>query len=308
MQAVSYEARRRGARRALRRLAVPLAFLVPYLLFLVLFGIAPAAYGLFTAFFQSGISSATKFAGLSNWSAALSDYRFLPAIENVGAYLLVWLPILVIFAISLSLLLHARPGRLSRTLKLIYYIPGAVTGSAAALLWLFMVTPGVSPVSPLLSALHITSVTSAVSGTRLIMLLAVMGVVSNVGGWIVVVYGALDGIAPELLEAAAIDGCTSWQVARHLKMPLVRRYVVLIIISAFAAGTQVFVEPTVLSAAAPGAISPTWSVNQLAFYYATQEGRFGEAASVSILLLALGLVVALVITFGTRFYSHDVYE
>jgi multiple sugar transport system permease protein len=283
------------------------AFLIPYLIFLIIFGILPAAYGIFLSFFQSGISSATKFAGLSNWSAAVSNYLFLPAVEHVGEYLLFWLPILVILTISLSLLLHARPGRLSRVLKFTYYIPGAVTGSAAALLWLFMVTPRLSPVSPLLSALHIASVSSALSGSRLIMVLVVMGVVSSAGGWIVVLYGALDGIPPELLEAAAIDGCSAWQVARHLKMPLVRRYSILILITAFAAGTQLFVEPTVLSAAAPGVISPTWSVNQLALYYATQEGRFGEAASLSILLLAIGLVVALVITFRTHFYSHDPY-
>lgn len=299
-------ARKRG--RHSRRWVAPVLFVAPYLVFLLAFGLGPTLYGIYTSFTQSAASGATEFAGFSQWTAVFTDFRLPSAVDDVGKYLLFWLPTLVVLSLTLSLLLHARPGKLSNTFKLIYYLPGAVTGSAAALLWLFMVSPQFSPVGALLRAFGITSVTDAVSGSRLVALLVVMGLVSNVGGWVVVVYGAMSSIPSELLESAAIDGCSSWQLSRHLKLPLVRRYVILILISAFAAGTQLFVEPTVLSTGAPGEISPTWSINQLSFYYATQESRFGEAAALSIALLAVGLVAALLLTFGTKFYRHDVHE
>jgi multiple sugar transport system permease protein len=61
---------------------------------------------------------------------------------------------------------------------------------------------------------------------------------------------------------------------------------------AFAAGTQLFVEPQLLQTASLGRVSPTWSPNQLAYVYAFQQGDFNGAAAISIFLLVLGLVCA----------------
>jgi multiple sugar transport system permease protein len=78
-----------------------------------------------------------------------------------------------------------------------------------------------------------------------------------------------------------------------------------VLISSFASGSQVFVEPTVLSTGAPGQISPTWSVNQLAYVYATQDGDFGKAAALSLALLAVGVLAAWIVITRTRMYATD---
>lgn len=299
---------RESSRKRRRLMLAPLMFVGPYLIFLVAFGFGPSLYGLFTSFVRSGGTNGTKFVGLSNWIAVFRDYRFVPSIVHVGFYLLVWLPVLILLVLVVGLALHARPGRFSSVMRLIYLIPGAVTGSAAALLWLFMATPRVSPVSPLLRLFGISSFTDAVTGWKLVILLAIMGLAMSAGGWIVIIYGALRNLSQDVVESAAVDGCSAWQLAWHIKLPLLRRYIILILVMTFAVGTQLFVEPTVLAMGAPGAISPTWSINQLAYYYATQDGRFGQAAALSIALLVIGLIAALILTFRTHFYSLDAYD
>lgn len=115
----------------------------PYTVFLVLFGLAPAGYALWTSFVDNG-----SFSGGRDWAAVFHDYRLGDAAAHVSTYLLLWLPILLLTVLSLAFTLHARPGRTTSALQLVYYLPGAVTGSAAALLWLFMVSPDSSPFAP----------------------------------------------------------------------------------------------------------------------------------------------------------------
>ncbi|WP_406163675.1 sugar ABC transporter permease [Streptomyces sp. NBC_00882] len=272
----------------------------PYTAFLVVFGLAPAGYALWTSFVDNG-----SFTGGRDWATVFEDYRLGDAAANVATYLLLWLPILLLTVLSLAFTLHARPGRTTSALQLVYYLPGAVTGSAAALLWLFMVSPDSSPFSPLLKLMDIQSATDALSGGSVIAVLTVMGVAVHAGGWIVVLYGALNALPKDVLEAAQVDGASAWRTMWHVKLPMVRTYVAFVLISSFASGSQVFVEPTVLSTGAPGQISPTWSLNQLAYTYATQDGDFGKAAALSLAMLAVGVLAAWIVITRTRMYATD---
>jgi multiple sugar transport system permease protein len=275
----------------MRRASAAWLLVGPYLVFLVLFGLLPAGYGLAQS--------------VGGWGAVLSDHRLGPAVRNVALYLVLWLPVLVLLVLSLALALHVRPGRFAGVMRFVYYLPGAVTGSAAALPWLFMISPDVSPFGPLLRLLGVASASQALAGDGLLGVLVVMGVAVHAGGWIVVLYGALTALPREVLEAAAVDGATAWATTWHVKLPLVRRHVAFVVISSFASGSQVFAEPTVLATGAPGQIGPTWSVNQLAYFYATQEGDFAKAAALSLAMLAVGLAAALLVVRGTRLHRTD---
>ena len=294
-----------GGRRRPRHGWAPYLYIAPYAVLLLAFGIGPALYAVYSSLTTYGIAGGTTWAGLSNWVAVANDYRLGASVVNVGKYLLIWLPLLVAVVVTLALALNARQGRFTRLMTLVYYIPGAVTGSAAALVWLYMLSPGLSPFTPILEALNITSVTAAVDTDRLPFVLAIMGTAIHAGSWIVILYGALAAIPSDYLEAARIDGATSFQIIRYIKLPVIRHYLVLVLVSSFAAGTQVFVEPAVLSVGAPGQISPTWSTNQLAYYFATQFGQFGQAAALSVGLFSIGLIAAIIVLTRTNFYTKD---
>ena len=72
---------------------------------------------------------------------------------------------------------------------------------------------------------------------------AVIAFWTGAGGWIVVMNGALNNISDEVIESARIDGANALQLALRIKLPLIKRWVVYMCILAFAAGTQLFVEP-----------------------------------------------------------------
>lgn len=278
-------------------------YMSPYLVLLLIFGIGPAAYAIFLSFTDTTLSG-LRFNGLTNYIHAVTDFRFWPAFANVGIFLALWLPLMIIGVLALALLLQARPGRFSAIVRLIYYLPGAVTGSAAVVMWLFVLDPTVSPFGVLERAFGWQTFNAAAEGWHLSLSIAVLAFSMGAGGWIVIVYGAFQNVPREVLEAAAIDGANVWQQAVRIKLPLIQKYIIYMLILSFAGGTQLFVEPQMLGrAAGPGTVSPTWSPNLLSYDFAFNIGNFGIAAAVSVILLLIGLACALVLVFKTRFFE-----
>ncbi|HJP73759.1 MAG TPA: sugar ABC transporter permease [Pseudonocardiaceae bacterium] len=277
-------------------------FVALYTLLLIAFGIVPTGYAIYFAFTDAG----NGFAGLSNFISAASDFRFLSAIEHVGLYLICWLAALVVFVVALALLLHRLASRgVSMTLRFLYYIPGALAGAASVMVWLFLLDPAVSPVSFLLRALGFDTFGQVIDPSHLPILFTLIAFWTGAGGWIVVLYGALNNISTDLLEAARIDGAGAWQTAWRIQIPLLRKWIVYMVILAFAGGTQLFVEPQLLTQASVGVAGRDYSLNQLAYDFAFQNNNVNTAAAISVELLLVGLVAAGLFVARSGFFDAD---
>ncbi len=98
-------------------------------------------------------------------------------------------------------------------------------------------------------------------------------------------YGALATIPEDVLESAKLDGAGAWRTALLVKLPLIKKWIAYMVIGAFAAGSQLFVEPELVSQATGSVVNQTWSPNQLAFYLSFRLDNFNYAAAISIDLL-----------------------
>ncbi|MFE2183861.1 carbohydrate ABC transporter permease [Streptomyces sp. NPDC059455] len=277
-------------------------FVAAYVVLLIAFGLVPTGYAIYFAFTDAGGS----FTGLSNFTAAASDFRFGSAIAHVTLYLLWWLASLVVFVVGLALLLQRMALRgVSRALRFLYYVPGALAGAAGVLVWLFVLDPTVSPVGFLLEALGYHSFGEVIAPGQLPILFTLIAFWTGAGGWIVVMYGALNNISPDVLEAARIDGAGPWQSAWRIQIPLLRKWIVYMVILTFAGGTQLFVEPQLLSQASVGVAGRDYSLNQLAYDFAFQNNDVNTAAAVSVELLVVGVAVAGVFVARSGFFDAD---
>ncbi|GIJ49669.1 sugar ABC transporter permease [Virgisporangium aliadipatigenens] len=259
------------------------------------FGVLPALYALYLAF----TAGDGGFAGLDNFTKVIDDFRFLPAVGHVALYLVIWLLLLVVLVTSLALVVHAvRVRWLSKALRLIFYLPGAVAGASSVLLWLFVLDPTVSPVAPLLRLFGYDSFLHVISPGHLPPIFAIIAFWTGAGGWIVIMYGALNTISVDMIEAARIDGANAVQIAWRIQLPLLRKWISYMGIMSLAAGTQLFVEPQLLSQASNAVVPNDYSLNQLAYLYAFQQNDFNGAAAISLLLLVIALALSAV--FVTR--------
>ena len=293
-------ARARARRAPWRAVKAGHAFVAGYVDLLAAFGVVPVAYGIYFAFTNAN----NYFAGLSNFVQSARDFRYLPTFQHIGVYLVIWLIALVVLVTGLALVLHQLPvRRLGGLVRFLYYIPGALAGAASVLVWLFMLDPTVSPASSLLRLLGYSTFGNVIAPGHLAILFAIIAFWTGAGGWIVVMYGALNNIPHDIMEAARIDGAGAWRIARFIQIPMLRKWIAYMVILAFATGAQLFVEPQLVSEASLGVGGRDYSPNQLAYDFAFQNNNVNYAAAISIELLVLSLAVAAVFVTRSRFFD-----
>ena len=279
------------------------AFVSGYVVLLLAFGVTPTAYAVYLAC----TNDRGQFTGLNQFVKVAGDYRFLPSLLHIAVYLTLWLAILLTLTLAVAVVLRGTmPRRLATVFRFLYYLPGALAGVASVLVWLFMLDPSASPASALLRAFGFDTFGAVLAPEHLPVIFVVIAFWTGAGGWIVVMHGALNNIPDDVLEAARIDGASGWQTAWRIQIPMIRKWIAYMAILAFAAGTQIFVEPQLLRTASLGRVDPTWAPNQLAYVFAFQNGDFNGAAAISLILLALGLACAGLLVRRSGLFRSDV--
>ncbi|MCL4318735.1 MAG: sugar ABC transporter permease [Firmicutes bacterium] len=274
-----------------------LILVAPFVVVMILVGVLPAIYALVESFTSP---TGSGFTAILNYVTVITNFRFLASFANVGLLLAAWLPMMIIGVVGMALLVDATRGRFGRLMMFIYYIPGALAGMTNFMLWLLLIDPGVSPINFLLRALGATSLDGILaSSSNVVLILAAMLFFEGAGSWILIVYGGLNSISDEVLDAAKIDGCNMWSTIWHVKLPLIKPWIGYLALMNFAYGFQIFLEPQVLNEVAQGLISPQWSPNQLSYTYAYAVGNTGAAAALSIILLVITLAIAMIVVTRT---------
>jgi multiple sugar transport system permease protein len=273
-----------------------------YVVLLLAFGIGPMLYALYLAFTKAG-----AFVGLANFVKVFGDFRFFPAVLHVSAFVAIWLVSLIVFVLLLALVVHAvRVRWLSATSRFLFYIPGALAGSASVMLWLFLLDPSVSPVAVVLNQFGFTSFIQTVALGNLPVIFTVIAFWTGAGGWIVIMYGALNTISPDVMEAARIDGAGPVKMAWYIQIPLLRKWIAYMAVISLAAGIQLFVEPKILSLASRGVVPRDYSLNQLAYVFAFgPQADFNGSAAISILLLVVAMGLAAYFVFRGGLFERD---
>jgi multiple sugar transport system permease protein len=276
-------------------------FVSGYTVLLIVFGLAPSVYAAYLS-----LTKEDQFVGLDNFVQVVQDFRFGPAVLHVALFVLFWLAGLVLFVVVLSLLVHGLASRrLSTGLRFVYYIPGALAGASSVMLWLFVLDPTVSPVSWVLHAMGMETFVQTVSPGNLPVIFAIIAFWTGAGGWIVVLYGALNNVPDEVMEAARIDGASRLRIALSIQLPMMRKWISYMAVMSLAAGTQLFVEPRILSQASKGVVPVDYSLNQLAYLYAFKQTDHNGSAAIAILLLVVSLGLSMFFVIKGGLFERD---
>jgi len=208
--------------------------------------------------------------------------------------------------VLLALIVHTISVRwISSAARAIFYLPGALAGASSVLLWLFLLDPTVSPAGPLFRFLGLTSFAQTISPSHLPVIFTVIAFWTGAGGWIVIMYGALNNISTEIMDAARIDGAGTIQTAIYIQLPMLRKWIAYMGILSLAAGSQLFVEPQLLSQASTGTVGNDYSINQLAYLYAFAQNNFNGSAAISITLLVVAVGLSAIFVARGGLFERD---
>ncbi|MEV8434699.1 sugar ABC transporter permease (plasmid) [Streptomyces sp. HUAS 31] len=282
--------RRRPLRQRLTGWAFVLPFAIPFLLAVV----APIVYTAGLSLFRERLIGGVSFVGLGNYREQLSDPRFWDGITRVGIFLVIQVPLMMLFALGAALALDSARLYAPSVFRLGIFLPYAVPGVVASLLWGYIYGAqfglvgdikemfGVALPDPLSSALILPSI-------------------SNIGLWLyvgynmLVFYAALQAIPSELFEAARIDGAGTWHVIVGIKLPAIRGTLVFTTIFSVIGGFQLFNEPNILRDMVPNVISTDFTPNMYAYTLSFAGQQYNSAATVAMIMGLVTGVVAFVV-------------
>jgi multiple sugar transport system permease protein len=282
--------------------------LSPYVVLLLVGGIVPVGYAVKTALEKppTPLDPSGGFGGVASFKTVFTDFRFVDTFQNVFATLVIWLPIMMVGIVGLALLIHASPGRFGSTMRFVYYIPGALAGIANFVLWVYLLNPGQSPIEGFWHAVGVDTIKQAVASPgHLPFILTAMMFFQGVGSWIIVVNGGLNGISEDIFEAASLDGANAWQLAWHVKLPIIRPWIGYAALMNLAYGFQLFLEPQLLDQVASNALPDQWTPTQLGYAFAFSNYNFPAAASMSLILLVITLGIGLLIVFRSGLFGEE---
>ena len=274
--------------------------LAPFLLLFLCFSVVPMVFGVLESL--KGTTKNPK-GGFSTYTSVFHDFRFIAAIKHTATYILISVPLMTLVVLALALAFDAYRSSWHKYVRLAYLLPGCYVGAAGILVWYIASEPLIGPFRTFLNAIGIHSQSEIFKPNSLAVIFAFMVVISNAGGWIVVQFGGLQEVSEEVIEAAKIDGCNNLQLATKIKLPLIRKNVVYMVVLVIAGSIQLFAEPFILNSALYRGLSDNWSINQLSYTLAFQEGDFSSASAISILLLLGSLSAALFLIFKTKFFE-----
>ena len=289
---------RKSPRLSRRRRVTPYLFLLPFGLLFLLFFIAPILYAIYESLFRSqrsglGLGAATVgFNGLNNYLQVIHDPDFYTGVGRVLLYGIVQVPIMLGLALLLALLLDSTVVRFKSFFRLVFFVPYAIPGLIAALLWGYLYDPGLSPIVKGFSTLGLGTPDFLGSGT-------VLWSIANIATWawtgynMLIIFAALQAIPTEIYESARLDGATGWRIAWHIKIPLAAPALVLTCIFSIIGTLQLFNEPQVLSTISNN-ISTSYTPNLYAYYTAFSNNNYYYAAAIAVVLA----LVTCVLSFG----------
>ncbi len=269
-------------------------FVAPFMIVFAGVFVAPVAYAIGLSLFREQLIGGTVFVGLANYAAVFGDPKFWEAFGRVTLFLVVQVPIMLILALVAALAIDSARLRFRAFFRIGIFLPYAVPGVVAALVWGFMYSGNFGLTASINSALGGDILTPLSPGW-------ILGSIGNIVTWeylgynMLIFYAALRVISTDLYEAAALDGAGDLRVVFSIKLPALRGAIIIATIFSIIGSFQLFNEPNLLKNVAPNAITTYFTPNLYAYNLSFGGQEFNYSATVAIVMGLLTAVIAYVV-------------
>jgi multiple sugar transport system permease protein len=269
---------------------------IPTLVTLALVLAYPIFYAAYLSFHKVALAELRRgifpFVGLDNYWRILGDPLFILSLKNTLIFSAVSVTAEIVLAIAIALLIDQRQVWTSRITKFLILIPYAVPPIANGLIWAFMYNFDFGFLNRILFTFGLIHepINWAGNPSTSLLALTVPYIWRTLPFAILLVHAALQGINPELYEAADIDGAGALKRFWHITLPLLTPIIVVILVLRTSFAFAVFEEVLAITQGGPG--DATW----VAAWYAYKKSFAPPfdigvgSASAYVLALIVGVI------------------
>jgi ABC-type sugar transport system permease subunit len=273
----------------------PFLFLMPGILYLAVWVYYPIAKNFYLSLLASGATRGEDFhfVGLENYGRLLSDDLFSRALLHNLAWVALSIVVPVVIGLILAVLLTERRARLFYAA--VFFLPVTVAPIMAAIVWGWIYNPTFGALNQLLGLIGLGALKHpwlGDAGTALVS-------VNMIGSWgyygfcTLIFLAGLQGIDPEIYEAARIDGANSLQRFWSITLPLLKPTLIFVLVYTIIGSMKFF--DIIYVATKGGPDNSTQIVAVYMFDLFIRQGEVTYAAAMSVVLTAIILVMSLVV-------------
>ncbi len=286
--AFSSTRRQRGAtyeiQRGYRRM------IIPALVAVSVFAIVPLAgmFGLAFSDYHLIRGSEGRF-GFHNFVRLISDGRLMGSVYVMAILSIFGVVAQVLIGTAVAVGLQKIVGRW-RMGRVLFLVPYAVPHVAVALIWLSLFTPTLSPINAFFDIFGITVPSFLTTQNGAMFAIVVADTWTNFPFSMLIILAALQGISPDLDEAAALDGATRIKTFFYITLPLLMPALLMITLFRFIDSLKHFPMIFVITKGGPG--RSTQATNFYAYVQTFQNSNVAYGAAIAVTLFLMAALIS----------------
>ena len=260
-------------------------FLLPTFAAFVIGFIIPFVQGVYLSFCKFQTINKTTFIGVSNYVKAFADTQFTQAFWFTVRFTVVSTLLINVIALMIALLL-TRGIKGTNLFRTVFFMPNLIGGIVLGYIWQILLNCVLSLLGKPLLALN-----STYGYWGLIILMCWQQI-----GYMMIIYIAgLQSIPNDYIEAARIDGATTWQTLWRVKLPNLMPSITICSFLSLTNSFKLFDQNLALTAGEPAHASEMLALNIYNTFYARSGPQWkgiGQAKAVifCIIVVAISLI------------------
>lgn len=274
-------------------------FLAPAFLLYLLVDLYPLLWAFRLSLERYSIFAPPQFVGLENYYRMFRDPLFWKSLHNTLFWTAIVVPAILLLSLPLAVVLDAAWLRFKSFFRTIYFLPVVTSMVAAAFVWRWLFEPTFGVVNYFMGLLGLPKLGWLADPAWALPAVMVVGVWKQIGQAMVLFLAGLQTIPREYVEAAKIDGASTWQLFRHITLPLLNPTLVFVSVILVINAFRVFTIPYVMSSGGlqfrpPGGPLDSTRVYVLHIYdLGFRQFDLGYASANAMVLLLLIVIVTL---------------
>jgi multiple sugar transport system permease protein len=290
-----------------KKTIIAYSFIAPNFIGFAVFTLIPLVFAFVLSLLEWDGANPINYAGFENFLRLIKDAQFHKALKNTIVYTAGVVPLTIVCALALAIILNRKiiARNFFRTVSFFPYVASLV---AVAAVWNFMFSPVRGPINNMLNAITGLPFEKlpgwGASKDWAMITVILFSVWKNMGYYMVIYLAGLQGINPELYEAAELDGANKWNKFRNVTIPQLAPttfFVTMILIINSFKVYDIFIN---LFAGGDNQLSDATRVLVYQIYNtAFRSLNFGYASAQAIVLFVLVLVVTLIQFRGEKKYT-----
>ncbi len=282
-------------------------FVSPWVVGFLLLTAVPLGYAFAMSLTNfDGSSPRWRWVGAANYAELLRDADAWAALLRTLGFAAIVVPLSVAGALGLAVLLNRRLRALGLW-RTIFFLPSVVPVVAMAIMWKLVFNRDAGLINTVLEVAGIRSITWLVDPMAFYALVTVS--LWGLGGGMVITLAALQGVPPELEEAAVVDGASRWRVFQHVTVPMISPVLFFQVVTGVIASFQIIVQPLLLaetnSIAGVGQVPRGTHLYMVQVYEEFfQSSRFGYGSAMLWVFFLVILAITVLVQRSSRLWVY----